>query len=845
MPEWSPGPATFAVTPFENHVPNGKALEWIVAELPFEIAEKTEDVLGLEPIGAPLYVTGEQVPAEADTVAAFGAKQHAAYVVTGWYDKIGDDLRIDAIVWKIDHGHAVIAGEAQKSGSMPAYHAIVGEVLGDVWTKAGVAVEPAKRERLSRALSKDVYPVFMMGRGLGFLTGALGTADLKTAEHDLERAVFLDPKLYEAQRLIGELYLEQAPGDPKAAARAAAKFNYATDLAPDDLASLRAAAFATAASGKWELALEMFGKLVTRRPWDLEVRFQLGQAMWQLGDAKGAERQLEQVTAHQPDHLAARRVLVLVHASRGDTKHLITELEAIQARAPNDLEIKSDLAAAYGSLGQWPKAVAALEQVAQARPNDLALAVRVGDGHRLNKDLDGALAWYARAQRLAPESSLPGFATAQALFDAGKLADANRTYTNLQKYAGDLPATEANLGAIAFAQNRADDAAWYLRRATAGAPRSLAIRRDVIAAELARKDATAALAQIEPALAAWPDDPALHYLAGIAHALDNDPGAAPRPSSPAALQASRGCAERAFCARRPRRPRGARARVEAGAGAPVGRRCGARGRARSLPGDRDRDGERARDVSRPAAEAPRRGRAGTRGDGQAAGQELPCRDDRAVVGGGTASTRSLSATRRRARSRLPVHRAPRRDRADRGPFAERAHGGRRREARAFAVALADAGELRAEWARGLGPELRAAGCSDALLAAAVANPSRYHLIEEDHPDAIPAQTPPHAKPRSTFFVDNTGCPDPVDVWIDGRQIGSVAPGRRSALVADGGARTLCLIGPGAAQCGDRGTVRQVYLHDGWSVAMHCPGSDLDRGLSGCLRGRVPRRSGVP
>jgi hypothetical protein len=41
------------------------------------------------------------------------------------------------------------------------------------------------------------------------------------------------------------------------------------------------------------------------------------------------------------------------------------------------------------------------------------------------------------------------------------------------------------------------------------------------------------------------------------------------------------------------------------------------------------------------------------------------------------------------------------------------------------------------------------------------------------------------------------------------------------LVADAGERTLCLLGPGAAQCGDRGTVREVFLHDGWSVTMHC------------------------
>jgi len=86
---------------------------------------------------------------------------------------------------------------------------------------------------------------------------------------------------------------------------------------------------------------------------------------------------------------------------------------------------------------------------------------------------------------------------------------------------------------------------------------------------------------------------------------------------------------------------------------------------------------------------------------------------------------------------------------------------------------------------------------------------------------VPVQAPPRARPRTTFFVDNSKCPEPVDVWIDGGLVGQVAPGRRSALVADGGERTLCLLVPGAAQCGDRGTSRQVYLHDGWSVTMHC------------------------
>src|SRR5262249_30906578 len=41
------------------------------------------------------------------------------------------------------------------------------------------------------------------------------------------------------------------------------------------------------------------------------------------------------------------------------------------------------------------------------------------------------------------------------------------------------------------------------------------------------------------------------------------------------------------------------------------------------------------------------------------------------------------------------------------------------------LALADIAELRAEWGRSLVPELRAIGCTDRLLAAAVSDPARY------------------------------------------------------------------------------------------------------------------------
>jgi tetratricopeptide (TPR) repeat protein len=808
LPDWQPGPAKFAVTPFENHVANGRALDWMVAGTPFEMAEKTEGVIGLDPLSGPLFVPGDDVPAEPDTVYEFGKKLGADYVITGWYDKPGDVLRIDAIVWKLDKGIAKVAGEAQQSGAMASYHKLLGDVLAAAWTKAGVPVGADKTDRLERVLSKDIYPVFMMGRGLGYFA----KADLKNARHDLERAVFLDPKLYEAQRLIGELDLQEG-----AASRAAGKFNYASDLAPDDIPSLRAAARASAADGKWEVAEEQLRKLVTRRPWDLDARYELGAALWQLGNGKAAEHQLEQVTKHAPDHLAARRVLVLIHASRSDTPRLVTELEAIAARAPADLEVKADLATAYGALGQWPKAIAALETIAAARPNDMPLLVRVGDAHRANKDVDGAISWYARAAKLAPDSSLPGFAIAQAQYDAGRLADAQRTYTNLQKYPADEAAAWQALGVIALQQGKGDDAAWYLRKAVHEAPRSQPTREALIAAELVRHDAAAAQKQLEPALSAWPHDANLMYLAGIAKMMQGD-GAGARTELAAALSAWPGM----------QAARSALQKIDAGGTAQV---------------------ELVPELVRPW------------GDGEALQQSL---DRYATLQASMASVRVtfqshflalLGAVGSGPLARPKPHACPFGELAPSWKAAQDALATYERlgvelEAehqflmrhdaaglgagllpnareqladvkKSYKLALADVGELRSEWTRGLTLELHAAGCADRLLAAAAADPTRYHVIEEDKPVPVPVQAPPRAKPRTTFFVDNSKCSEPVDVWIDGGLVGQVAPGRRSALVADGGERTLCLLGPGAAQCGDRGTSRQVYLHDGWSVTMHC------------------------
>ncbi len=824
IPGYRPSPARFAVAKFENRS-GVRAFDWLVAGAPFEIAEKTEDIYGLEPTGGALHVTGDAVPAEIGAVVAFATKRAARWVITGWVERPNWQLQLGITIWSVVGPTAVIVATTERTGDVKAYHQVLGEALGDAWSQAGHALDPAKSARLARALATDLYSVNLMGRGLGNLTGALGPVSLKPAVHDLERAVFIDPKNYEAQRLVGEAYYLQLAIDPKAdpklAGRADGKQAYANDLAPDDIASLRGAARAATRGAKHEVARALWTKVVTRKPWDLDARYQLGAALWELGDATDAEKQLVQVTAKEPDHLRARRVLALIFASRGDTSRLVTELEAIAARVPDDLAVKADLATAYGAVGKWAKSAAALEQIVVVRPLDMPLHMRIGDAHVKLKDVDGALAWFARAARLTPDSSFPSFVAAQTLWDAGRLDEAHRAYTNAQKFKGDLAAAEQALGAIAMKQGRTDEAAWYLRRAVRGNPRVILAWRTLVAAELGRKDLAGAFTALERALATWPTDGQLLYLAGVAQATSGEkplarerlaqaiaaaPYFAPAKQALAILDAG-GAVTLAYPPELVR-PWGdaaaitetveryhviqtTLATVRASYQLQVMTILGALGKGPFAP------------VKRPAvrrcplvqiaprwaaAQADLRRYERLGADLEHAQKYIVRHDDRGATGGLLPGARAQTVAARTS----------------------------------FKTALADISELRAQWSRGLGPELKVAGCSDKLLAAAVVDPERYRVVEDDVAPEAPVQQPPRPRARATFYVDNTRCPDPVDVWIDGTHLGQIPSGRRSALVTDGGERALCLILPGGAQCGERGTVRQVYLHDGWSTTLYCP-----------------------
>jgi hypothetical protein len=162
-------------------------------------------------------------------------------------------------------------------------------------------------------------------------------------------------------------------------------------------------------------------------------------------------------------------------------------------------------------------------------------------------------------------------------------------------------------------------------------------------------------------------------------------------------------------------------------------------------------------------------------------------------------------------------------------------------------ALVDYREMRAVFDDQLASEIRFKSCdADKLLAAGAAALAR--APQPDATAAAPASLAPTpivptatasvgalaGKPgkrlpdpvapvmAATFVVDNESCPSTLEVYVDGQLLGEVSARAKAAFQAPAGRHAMCLIpSTSTAACGDAGTVRTAYVHDGWSISLRC------------------------
>jgi hypothetical protein len=143
--------------------------------------------------------------------------------------------------------------------------------------------------------------------------------------------------------------------------------------------------------------------------------------------------------------------------------------------------------------------------------------------------------------------------------------------------------------------------------------------------------------------------------------------------------------------------------------------------------------------------------------------------------------------------------------------------------------LRDFRDMRVAFQQQLAGELAFAGCNPAQLVA------KGDELEKAGASPLPLPAPVLPKPNKrdvapspvsattvTFFVDNATCGGAVRVYIDGALLGEVGGGSKAAFRSPSGRHEMCLMSTTSQlRCGDLGTLRHAYIHDGWSIALRC------------------------
>jgi Flp pilus assembly protein TadD len=503
-------PEPFAVMLFENRS-GVQALGWMSAGVAFLVGEKAEAVQAIRPVYGPLVApTGAPVPAAPEKVASFAGKVGARWVFTGWVSRPNWELQLGVSLWKVTGSRAMRVGEVVRRGDFKSLSAFAAEAIIELCGAANLPLGPAERTGIERRPTGDFYAYTLFGRGLSAVLGTEGPKDLEKAFKNVQRSVFIDPKLTEGQRVLAEILLLQGNGK-----QARGRLAYALSMRADYLPALAGAARLAADDGKFDRAQDLYEQVLRRRPGDLEARFRLGRVLWDAGDPDGAFREMSRVVKHRPKDIRARRVLVLIHASRGDNKDLVSELEAVAALDPGDETTRMDLAAAYAALGRLDEAAAAYESVVTRNPKQVSALKFLGDLHRRKGLPDRAIHYYGLAMKRDPSDPRPYFLLGSIYVETGRDKDARRIYHKAKRFRRYLAETYNNLGAIAYREGNLTEALWYHKNAVQKKPASARFRYNYALALSGSKFVDDALAQVNAALKLDPNHVELHYLRGV------------------------------------------------------------------------------------------------------------------------------------------------------------------------------------------------------------------------------------------------------------------------------------------------------------------------------------------
>jgi tetratricopeptide (TPR) repeat protein len=141
--------------------------------------------------------------------------------------------------------------------------------------------------------------------------------------------------------------------------------------------------------------------------------------------------------------------------------------------------------------------------------------------------------------------------------------------------------------------------------------------------------------------------------------------------------------------------------------------------------------------------------------------------------------------------------------------------------------VTDLAEMRSQYDRTLLPLLKQYGCKTGVPTADIGrvrsrNNERLVALPEVKPPQysmpITPQIAPNRARSVVFTIDNTAGKRDYLLYVDDIVLGKVPAGRTQNFISSVGRHLFCLLPPELI-CGQPGTLRQVFLHDGWTMVV--------------------------
>ena len=120
--------------------------------------------------------------------------------------------------------------------------------------------------------------------------------------------------------------------------------------------------------GEWALAADYFRRGFALDAGNASLRHRLGTALFQLGDATGAEAEFGEVIRRSPEHTRAHYSLGVLMAASGRLDEATEHFSTALAYEPGYLQARLQLAAVLARTGRAGEAVAHYEQALEVDP---------------------------------------------------------------------------------------------------------------------------------------------------------------------------------------------------------------------------------------------------------------------------------------------------------------------------------------------------------------------------------------------------------------------------------------------------------------------------------------------